>query len=347
MITPVVSLLVAMRNEEKCIERCLRSIMAQDYPLDRLDVLVLDGESDDSSAAIVRKLIQGKPSFRLLTNPQRFQGLGWNLGIEESRGDIIGIVSAHPELSPSYVRTAVETLLRTRADMVGGPMRARGLGIVGRAVAAATSSRFGVGGARFHYATREADVDTVYMGLCRREVYERIGGFDPEMVRNQDDELSYRLRKHGGRIVCNPEIASYYENRATFKSLFRQYFEYGQWKVRVMQKHPAQMQARHFVPAAFVAALGASAVASLVTPLGRVAFSLIGGSYVLANLCTSAAIAGREKSLELLALLPPTFATLHVAYGVGSLTGLWRFRRPRSPAGSAPSVAASRQPRAA
>ena len=135
-----------------------------------------------------------------------------------ARGDVIGIVSAHCELAPDYLSTAVETLERTGADMVGGLMRAVGEGPVGEAVALATSTPFGVGGARFHYTDAEEEVDTVYMGLCRAEVYRRLR-FDEEMVSDQDDELSYRLLDEGGRIVCNPAIRSTYRNRSTFRSM--------------------------------------------------------------------------------------------------------------------------------
>ena len=118
----------------------------------------------------------------------------------------------------------------------------------GRAVSLATSSPFGVGGARFHYSAREEWVDTVYMGAWRREVFERVGRFDEEMVRNQDDELSYRIRERGGRILLDPSIRSRYYPRTTPRTLWRQYFQYGYWKVRVMQKHPLQMQPRQFGP---------------------------------------------------------------------------------------------------
>jgi hypothetical protein len=257
-------------------------------------------------------------------NPRITQAAGWNLGIDEAQGDIIGIVSAHCELAPDYVSTAVETLERTGADMVGGLMRAVGEGPVGEAVALATSTPFGVGGARFHYTAEEEEVDTVYMGLCRAEVYRRLR-FDEEMVRDQDDELSYRLLDEGGRIVCNPAIRSTYRNRSSFRSLWKQYYDYGFWKVRVMQKHPRQVRARQLVPPIFVAAVASSALTAPFTKVGRA--SLVGGvaTYGLANLAASLA-AGRYQP-KLIPLLSPTFATIHFAYGAGFLAGLHRFRK--------------------
>jgi hypothetical protein len=256
-------------------------------------------------------------------NPRVIQAAAWNLGIDEARGDILSIVSAHSELAPDYVSAAVETLARTGADMVGGPVQAIGEGPVGRAVAVATSSPFGVGNARFHYTTVEEDVDTVFMGFCRRETYQRLR-FDEEMVRDQDDELSYRLLDQGGRIVCNPAIRSSYANRATFRSLWTQYYQYGFWKVRVTQKHPRQLRARQLVPPLFVGSVAASAGLALFTTVGRVA--LVGGvgAYVAANL--GASILASRADPKTLPYLPPTFAILHVGYGSGYLAGLVRFR---------------------
>ena len=317
---PAVSLLIPMRNEAGYIEKCLASIFAQDYPDDRLEVLVLDGQSTDGSWQIVERLFRGRPNCHLLPNPRITQAAGWNLGIQASHGDIIGIVSAHAELAPDYVSMAVETLLRTGTDMVGGPMRAYSDGRIGQAVALATSTPFGVGGGRFHYTDREEDVDTVYMGLCWRELYERMGGFDEEMVRNQDDELSYRLLKHGGRIVCNPAIRSRYYNRSTLADLWRQYFQYGFWKVRVLQRHPRQMRLRQFVPPTFVTTLLGSALLAPFTGVGRLLLTSIAGSYVMANLAASVWTT-RKHGWRHLLLLPGVFATLHLSYGLGFLTG--------------------------
>jgi succinoglycan biosynthesis protein ExoA len=319
----MVSLLVAMRNEERYIGKTLESIFAQDYPSDRLEVRVYDGDSTDRSREIAEGLCANNPLASVSRNPRITQAAGWNLGIEEARGEILSIVSAHCELAPDYVSTAVETLERTDADMVGGPMRAVGEGSLGEAVAIATSTPFGVGNARFHFTNVEEQVDTVYMGFCRRETYRRLQ-FDEEMVRDQDDEFSYRLLDEGGRIVCNPEIRSSYNNRSTFRSLWKQYYQYGYWKVRVMQKHPGQVRIRQLVPPGFLAAILVSAGLAPFTTIGRLA--LIGGlgAYASANLVASMlAVRSNPKSLP---YLPPTFATLHVAYGSGYLAGLVRFR---------------------
>jgi len=319
MAEPSVTLIVAMRNEERHIARCVESLLAQDYPADRLEVLFMDGRSTDRTRELVGERIAGRPGFAVVDNPGQIQSIAWNLGIERAHGELVGIVSGHSELAADYVTRVVETLARTGADLVGGPARAESETVVGDAIALAMSTPFGVGGAEFRYATEEREVDTVFMGVCKRSLYEAIGGFDAEMVRNQDDELSYRLLEHGGRIVCNPDIRSVYRNRATLRSLWKQYFDYGRWKVRVMQKHRAQMRPRHFVPPLFVATLGMS---SLVPPV----FAAIGGSYSATTLAMSAYIAAKAGRIDVLPYLPAAFAILHVGYGLGFLRGLIQFR---------------------
>jgi glycosyltransferase involved in cell wall biosynthesis len=318
-MTPVVTLIVAMRNEERHIARCVQSLLDQDYSAGHLEVLFMDGQSTDRTCEIVSSMIAGRAGFELVDNPGRIQSIAWNLGIERARGDLVGIVSGHSELASDYVTRSVETLQRTGADLVGGPARAESETVVGDAIALAMSTPFGVGGAEFRYATEESEVDTVFMGVCKRELYERIGGFDAEMVRNQDDELSYRLLEQGGRIVCNPAIRSVYRNRATLRSLWKQYFDYGRWKVRVMQKHPQQMRSRHFVPPLFVSTLGASAL----VPPALFAFASIYGS---ATVAMSLLIAARNRRVDVLPYLPAAFAILHVGYGAGFLKGLLQFR---------------------
>jgi succinoglycan biosynthesis protein ExoA len=338
---PVVALLVAMRNEARYIEKCLASILAQDYPSDRLEIWVMDGESSDGSFAIVERLFNGRPNCHLVNNKRRIQSAAWNLGIQYSTAEIIGIVSAHTELASDYVSTAAETILRTGADMVGGPARAFGITSVGKAVALATSCPFGVGGARFHYTESEEDVDTVFMGLCWRNLYAEIGGFDEELVRDQDDELSYRILSMGGRIVCNPAIRSWYYNRSTLRSLWRQYFQYGLWKVRVMQKHSRQMRPRHFVPSAFMLGLFACWISASVGGSWVYLWIVYLGVYFLTNLSASFWALRKHQNLKLLPVISLSFLILHVSYGCGFLIGLMKFAGRWKEVNGTPGVSAS------
>lgn len=331
---PRVTLLIAMRNESRFIADTLAAVFAQNYSAEKLEVIIADGLSTDDSKEIVSELIACQSGAYLIDNPGMTQSCGWNLGIERCTGDIIGIVSAHCQLEADYVYQAVDTLQRTGADLVGGPMIANSSSVVGQAIAVATSSPFGVGGARFHYTRKEEEVDTVYQGFCHRELYARIGGFDQEMIRNQDDELSFRIKASGGKIVCNPSIRSRYHNRSTFRSLSRQYFQYGFWKVRLMQKCAAQMQLRHFVPPAFAAVfVGLPILGLFFTPLLFFWF-LVLGAYAVGALVATAALARRGGTVAHL-LVPLVFPILHFSYGFGFLKGLmvWPFK---GPPGSAP-----------
>lgn len=338
---PRVSVVMPVRNESAFLERSLGAVVAQDYPEDRLEILVADGRSEDGTRRIVEALAEQHAGVRLIDNPERLAATGLNHGIRAARGEIIVRIDGHTIVAPDYVRQCVAALSRSGADNAGGRMDAVGEGAVGRAVALATSSRFGVGGAAFHYLEREAWVDTVYLGAWPREVFERIGLFDESMARNQDDELNYRLRAHGGRILLSPEIRSRYFNRATLRSLARQYFLYGLWKVRVLQKHPQQMRPRQMVPPLFVATLGLGGAAALAVPGAWWLFAGIAGSYATVNLLASVGTAWRSGPRHL-PLLPWVFAILHLAYGTGFLAGLARFahrwgdRGGRTPALDAP-----------
>ncbi|MCX6032757.1 MAG: glycosyltransferase family 2 protein [Chloroflexi bacterium] len=330
---PFVSVLVPLRNEARHISRCLEAILNQDYPHDRMEVMVVDGLSTDGTREIVQaaaRQAQGQAAeakspvaVRLLDNSGRITPTAFNIGIRHARGDIIVRVDGHTVIAPDYVRQCVEALQRTQADNVGGTMNAVGENTFGEAVALATSTPFGVGGARFHYSDREEWVDTVYLGAWPREVFARIGLFDEELVRDQDDEFNYRLREYGGRILHSPQIKLFYTGRSMPKTLWKQYFQYGFWKVRVLQKHPRQMQMRQFMPPLFVASLLGSALLAPFTIVGQTLLALVGGTYLVTNLIVSLWTA-RPDGKRIL-LLSITFAILHLSYGMGFLIGLLNF----------------------
>jgi glycosyltransferase involved in cell wall biosynthesis len=327
---PLVSVVIPMRNEETSIGSLLASVLAQDYPADRLEVLVVDGESTDASPARVAEMARRDPRVRLLSNPRRIVPPALNIAIRAARGEIICRIDGHTRVAPDYVRIGVETLRRTGADNVGGRMDAVGGGWFGDAAADATSSRFGVG-SYFHFGTEEREVDTVYLGMWPKAVFARVGLFDEELVRNQDDEFNYRLRKAGGRIVLNPAMRSWYQNRQDVAHLLRQYYQYGQWKVRVLQKHPRQMSWRHFVPPAFVAGLIALTVAQALWPAAQGLLRLVGGVYLLAVLVAAWSVSRRRGMRGVLATAL-ALVCVHVAWGTGFLSGLItfadRWRRP-------------------
>jgi GT2 family glycosyltransferase len=280
------------------------------------------------------------PNLELVDNPGRIVATGLNAALARARGQVIVRVDGHTIIARDYVSECVAALERSGADNAGGRMDAMSGNQFGQAVSVATSSPFGVGGARFHYSEREEFVDTVYLGAWRHDVFERIGLFDEELVRNQDDEFNYRLLSCGGKILLSPRIKSEYYNRATLRSLSKQYFQYGYWKVRVMQKHLRQMRLRQFIPPLFAASLLIGALLSPFSAPVRILTLFILVTYLLANLAASLWATPAEHR-RILWLVPVAFATIHLSYGSGFLIGLARFwNRWRNNSGPRSSTAA-------
>lgn len=323
--TPFVSVIMPVRNEAAYIERSLGSVLAQDYPAGCLEILVVDGMSDDGTREMVRAQQATQPHIRLLDNPARIVPPGLNLGIRQARGEIIVRVDGHCEIAPDYVSRCVRHLLEDEVDAVGGPIETIGETAEAEAIALAMSSWFGVGGSAFRTIDDRAMlVETVAFPAYRRETLERLGPFDEELVRNQDDEYNYRLLKHGGKILLSPDIRSRYYSRSSLPKLWRQYYQYGFWKVRVMQKHPRQMRRRQFVPGLFVAALaGSTALGFLWRPLWVLAAFFI-ALYAFANIVAAVTVTsrrGRGHTARLLLIHP----IIHFSYGLGFLAGLAHF----------------------
>jgi succinoglycan biosynthesis protein ExoA len=318
-----------IRNEEKAIGRTLAAVLNQTYPAHLLEVLIADGRSTDLTRAVIEEVRMRHPNVdvTVIDNPRKIVSTGLNLALRLSNGDVILRVDGHTEIPSNYIHDCVRLLKLTQADNVGGRTRAVGSGLFGEAVALATSSPFGVGGARFRYSDREEWTDTVHPGAWRRDIFDRLGAFDEEMVRNQDDEFNYRLREHGGRILLSPRIECKYSTRSSPKALFRQYFLYGYWKVRVLQKHPRQLRMRHLVPGIFVATLLAFAAVATVWPVvGLTLLGLLSGGYLIINVAASAWTVRRASWLHL-GVLPVTYAIVHLSYGAGFLIGAVRFAR--------------------
>jgi cellulose synthase/poly-beta-1,6-N-acetylglucosamine synthase-like glycosyltransferase len=333
---PFVSVIMPVRNEASFIERGLGAVFSQDYPADRLEVLVADGMSTDATREIVRSLQNGHPQVRLIDNLGRIVPTGLNAAMAQARGDIIVRVDGHCEIAPDYVRRCVDHLLHDGVDGVGGPLETIGDTLLAKAIATAMSSTFGVGGSAFRTVSNKTMLaDTVAFPAYTRRIMDKAGGFDEELVRNQDDEYNYRLRKLGGKILLAANVQARYYSRTSLRSLWRQYFQYGYWKVRVLQKHPRQMQPRQFVPPLFVAALLFTLLLTPISPIAACLFGLaIVGSYLVVNLAASV-LAARQTKWRLLPHLPIIFTVLHLSYGLGFLTGLvsfWnRWKEPNNP----------------
>ena len=323
---PFVSVVMPVRNEGKFIALCLDAVLEQDYPRDRMEVFVVDGMSTDGTAAIVRSYQSRFASLRLMENRGKIVPKAMNIALRETRGEIIVRVDGHCKIAPDYVTRCVDHILSDHVDGVGGPVRTMGETTTARVIALAMSSSFGVGGSAFRTVSdRTILADTVPFPAYARAIVERAGPYDEELVRNQDDEYNYRLRKLGAKILLAADVRSEYYSRSSLRSLWRQYYQYGYWKVRVMQKHPRQMKMRQFVPAVFVGALICALAATPWGTPGFVALLAIAGSYAAANVC-AALLTARRGRLTDTPLLILAFGALHLSYGLGFLVGLVKFR---------------------
>ena len=322
---PFVTVVMPIRNEAAFIARSLDAVLAQDYPRDRMEVIVADGMSTDSTREIVRAYQSRHPELRLIDNHGKIVPTGLNAAIAQARGEIIARVDGHCEIARDYVRRCVEHLQNDGVGGVGGIVETVSETAMGRIIAVAMASPFGVGDSAFRTVrNRTMLVDNVAFTAYRRAIMERAGPFDEELACNEDDEYNYRLRKMGEKILLAADIHSRYYSRSSLRALWRQYFRYGCWKVRVMQKHPHQMCPRQFVPPLFVATLLGALLLALLYPFGWVLLALATGSYVLASLVVSVWTA-RKSGWRYAFLLPLVFATLHLSFGLGFLVGLGRF----------------------
>ncbi len=321
---PIVSIIIPCRNEEGCIEACIRSILAQESTPGGLEIIVADGMSNDGTRETVNRLSKEDSRVQVIENPGRIVSTGLNAAIRAAQGEIIIRMDAHTEYAPDYVRQCLAVLEDTRADNVGGPWVAQGKGYVSETIAAAFQSPFAAGGARCHDPNYEGLVDTVYLGCWPRKVFDRLGLFDEELIRNQDDEFNLRLIRAGGKVWQSPRIRSWYSPRGSVAALLRQYCQYGYWKVRLIQKHKTPASVRHLAPGIFVFWLIALPFLSPWSLLATTLWLALAGTYSLCNLAASFLTASR-RDWKLLPLLPLVFACYHFGYGYGFLRGIWDF----------------------
>ncbi|MGB3068704.1 MAG: glycosyltransferase family 2 protein [Ottowia sp.] len=323
----LISAMAPCRNEVAAIDAFCASVQAQELPPGwHLELLVADGMSDDGTSLKLAEWAERVPWLRLIDNPGRIVSTGLNAALAQARGEVIVRLDIHTEFAPDYVAECLAALRRSGADNVGGPWVARGKGATGRAIAAAFQSRWVVGGARSRDKAYEGEVDTVYLGCWPRASFGRFGGFDENLVRNQDDEHNLRIRLKGGRIWQSGRIRSAYQPRDSLAALFQQQRQYGYWRPFVMRKHGQPGSLRQLVPMAFVAACLVSVVALPWTWGPFAVLALMYGLY-LAGASGQAAQQAGDRGL--LARLPAVIAAYQVGYGVGTWQGLWDLMRGR------------------
>jgi len=322
---PAVTAVMPAFNEERSIAAAIESVLGQAYD-GALDLVVAIAPSSDRTLEVVSDLAARDDRITVVDNPSGRTPSGLNAAIAAATGDVIVRCDAHAKLPDGYVATAVALLQETGAANVGGIQRAAGSGAVQRAIAIAMSSPFGVGDARFHTGGTAGFVDTVYLGVFRRDAIEAVGGFDETLIRNQDYELNYRLREAGGGVYFDPTLEVRYEPRASLVELWRQYYGYGRWKRVVIRRHPGSTRWRQLVAPTFVLGLGLSGVA---LAFGRPGLAgIIPGAYLVTTLSVTVFECARRRDVGAL-VLPAVFPMMHLAWGVG-------FLAPGRPSGAAP-----------
>lgn len=308
------SVVVPVRDEAPHLERTVAAILEQDYP-GPLEVCLAVAPSSDATSEIATRLAEQHPSIEVVDNPSGTTPAGLNRAIRATTGEVVVRVDGHARLSDGYVRRAVTTLQRTGAVNVGGVQDAVGTTPFERAVAFAMTSWAGTGGSRFHVGGVEGPVDTVYLGVFRRDAVEAAGGFDESLVRNQDYELNIRLRRAGGVIWFDPELRVEYRPRSSWQRLARQYYEYGWWKAEVARRHLGSLRARQIAPVVLTLAL----VVSLLAP-ERFRTHRFAVLYVGVTTLVAATAPDRSATSRLAVVLP----TMHLAWGTGFIVSTLR-----------------------
>ena len=322
MSEPSVSVIIPVLNEERFLKQSVQAILNQNYS-GQFEIILALGPSKDQTNVIAQELAQDK-RIKLVENPSGRTASALNNAIKNSNFDIIVRLDGHAIVDSSYIKNAVNTLLESGADNVGGLMKAEGTNAFEKSVAAAMTSKFGVGNAPFHVGGKSGEVDTVYLGTFRKSALERVGYFDESFIRAQDWEMNYRIRKTGGKIWFNPELVVSYRPRKNILQLAKQYFEYGQWRKQVTKTYPETVSMRYLAPPVTVSGLIAGFVMVLFSRILEINWLQIGWlapmvylTVILLAFLSIGSKIGLLSRLYLLLVLP----TMHLSWGVGFLKG--------------------------
>ena len=317
----MISIVAPIYNEERYIDQCIKSLFEQDYPRDDMEWIFVDGGSKDKTKEIVQSYQKQYPELiKLFDNPHKIVPYAMNIGIENSKGKYIIRLDAHAEYASDYFTKCVHYLDTIDADNVGGVAETKAKSKSGEAIAKMLSSKFGVGNSQFRTNGKSGYVDTVPFGAFRREVFSKWGGYDERLVRNQDNEMNYRIRKNGGKIYLADDIHLAYYCRDTIKAISSMARKNGMWNVITMKLCPGSMGLRHFVPLCFVLSI------PLLVGFGFLwwpIWCILGGElalYLLLDIIFSIKAAKKFKEFWYLLILFPIF---HINYGLGSIGGIF------------------------
>ena len=322
MSEPSVSVIIPVLNEERFLKQSVQAILNQNYS-GQFEIILALGPSKDQTNVIAQELAQDK-RIKLVENLSGRTASALNNAIKNSNFDIIVRLDGHAIVDSSYIKNAVNTLLESGADNVGGLMKAEGTNAFEKSVSAAMTSKFGVGNAPFHVGGKSGEVDTVYLGTFRKSALERVGYFDESFIRAQDWEMNYRIRKTGGKIWFNPDLVVSYRPRKNILQLAKQYFEYGQWRKQVTKTYPETVSMRYLAPPVTVSGLIAGFVMVLFSKILEINWLQIGWlaplvylTVILLAFLSIGSKIGLLSRLYLLLVLP----TMHLSWGVGFLKG--------------------------
>ncbi|MHC4204932.1 MAG: glycosyltransferase family 2 protein [Planctomycetota bacterium] len=323
--SPFVTIIMPIRNEAGYIERAIRSVLDNDYPAEKMEILIVDGMSNDGTREIVAKRAKTDSRIMMLDNPRRIAATAMNIGLKAARGDLFIRIDGHVEIPADFITKSIRCLHEhPQAWVAGGNIKTVANNFTGRAVASAMQSPIGVGNSRFRLGDYEGWVDTLAFGTHYMWIVDKIGYFDEELVRNQDDEFNLRIILAGGKIWMSKAIQSTYFSRGSLHKLWKQYFQYGFWRIRTLQKHKRPASFRQLVPLLFVLSLLLPALAGFLWKPIWILLAIEAALYVL-GLMIGALGVGRKSGWRYAPLAPAVFAILHFAYGLGSLWGIVRF----------------------
>lgn len=329
---PGVSVIMPVLNEERHLSEAVHAVLSQKYP-GEFELVLAVGPSTDRTEQIAAELAEADPRVRSVANPTGRTPAGLNAALAAASHGIIVRVDGHGVLSEAYVRTAVEVLEATGAANVGGIMQAEGTTSFEQAVARAYVSRVGLGGGSFHLGGEAEEVDTVYLGVFRREVLERLGGYDEHFQRAQDWELNYRIRAAGEKVWFTPDLTVSYRPRPSLRAVARQFFKTGQWRREVVRRYPSTANPRYLAAPVVTAAVVGGTVSGLVAALGGPSWLALGWlapvGYAVGVTAAGVAV-GSGLTPRARAWLPPVLATMHLAWGAGFIVGVPRGRRATS-----------------
>lgn len=318
----IVSVVMPVYNEEKYIKKCVESLLLQDYPVEKMEWIFVDGCSKDRTVELLEEYKVKYPNLiQIYNNPNKIVPYAMNIGIEASRGRYIVRLDAHADYATDYISRCIYYLENTDAENVGGVAETKSHGFMGNAIAKMLSSKFGVGNSQFRTNGESGYVDTVPFGAFKREVFSKYGGYDERLVRNQDNEMNFRIRKNGGKIYLSNDIKLSYYCRDTVKGIAQMARKNGMWNIITMKLCPGSMGLRHFIPFLFVVSLVGLSLCTLI----HWAFGALLGAelilYSMLNVLFSAKQAKGFKEFLALLLLFPIF---HISYGFGSVIGLFK-----------------------